>query len=237
MLPSNPMLTTKKRAHIFLIFFVGFSILAGWTGCAPSGARALMKGDKLLSEGKFSEAVQKYEEAVKAYPKNAKAWNHRGLGYQYAGDPKKAAQAYQQALALDRNLTAAAYNFGVLQLEQGNYSEAISRLTTFTQLEPKDPHGWLKLGTAQLEYAARASGSDRTRQLDSAKRSLDYSQKLEPSAETSTPLVWCIFNAIVRATPFPVSQWHCNSSPIIRLRCSIWPSFTSNIFAIPKWRW
>jgi len=184
MLPPIPMLTTKKRAQIFLIFSLGFVVLAGATGCAPAGVRALRKGDRLLKDGKYSEAVQKFEEAKAAFPNNAKVWNHLGLGYQYAGDPKKAVQAYQQALSLDRNLAAARYNLGTLYLQQNNFSTAITELTTFTSLDSKNPDGWLKLGTAQMQLAALVSISERNRLLDAAKKNLDVAQKLRPSAET-----------------------------------------------------
>ncbi len=178
------MLTTKKLAQIFLIFSLATMVVASGIGCAPAGARALVKGERLLKEGKYSEAVQKFEEAAKAYPHSAKAWNYLGLGYQYSGDQKKAAQAYQQALALDRNLTAARYNLGALYLEQNFFPAAISELTTFTQLEPNNADGWMKLGLAQLQLASSLSGVEKNRQLDAAKKNFDSAQKLRPSAET-----------------------------------------------------
>lgn len=183
MLPPILMLTTKKLAQNFLIFSIGFIVMAGATGCAPAGARALRKGERLIKEGKYSEAVKKFEEATTALPNNAKAWNHLGFGHQYAGDPKKAAQAYQQALSLDRNLATARYNLGLLHFEQRNFSGAIIELTTFTSLDAKNSEGWLKLGTAQMQLAALVSGVEKPRLLDAAKKNLDTAQKLHPSAE------------------------------------------------------
>lgn len=188
MLPPIAMLTTKKLAQIFLIFSLGFLFVAGVTGCAPAGARALLKGQRLIKEGKYSEAVKKFEEATEALPDNAKAWNYLGLGYQYAGDEKKAAQAYQKALNLDRNLTSASYNLGNLYLEHGNFSEAIARLTTFIQLEPKNPDGWLKLGEAQMQLAVHLSTVERNRMLDTAKKNFETAQKLQPTAEALNAL-------------------------------------------------
>ncbi|MEO5802354.1 MAG: tetratricopeptide repeat protein [Verrucomicrobiota bacterium] len=183
MLPPILMLTTKKPAQIFLIFSLGWIAIGGWAGCAPAGSRALQKGERLIQEGKYSEAVKKFEEATKALPTNAKAWNHLGLGYQYAGDAKEAARAYEQALILDRNLAAARYNLGALHLEQRNFSAAITELTTFTQLDPKNPDGWIKLGNAQTQFAALVSTTEKNRQFDAAKKSFDIAQKLRPSAE------------------------------------------------------
>ena len=184
MLPPFRMLATKKRVRNLLIFSLGVALAVVWSGCAPPGARALVKGEKLLQEGKYPEAVLKFEEATRAFPDNAKAWNHLGLGHQYAGDPKKAMQAYQKALTLDRNLTAASYNLGTLYLENRYFPEAIARFTTFIQLEQKNPDGWFKLGMAQMQYANTVPGSEKARQLEAAKRNLDWSQRLRPAPET-----------------------------------------------------
>ena len=178
------MLTTKKRAKILLIFSVGIGLAAGWQGCVPAGTRALVKGEKLLQQGKYLEAVSKFEEATQAFPNHPKAWNQLGLGYQYAGDAKKAASAYQKALTLDRNLAAARYNLGLLYLEGRNFPAAIGELTTFIQLESKNPDGWLKLGLAQMQYANSVSSADKARQLEASKKNLEWSQKLHPSAQT-----------------------------------------------------
>lgn len=178
------MLTTKNRAQIWFVFSLAALLVGSQTGCAPAGARALKKGEELIQEGKYSEAVKQFEEATTALPNNPKAWNHLGLGYQYAGDPKKAVQAYRQALTLDRNLTAARLNLGSLYAEQRDFPAAIAELTTFVQLEPKNPDGWLKLGSVQTQLALASAGSEKTRQLEAAKRSLDYSEQLQASPET-----------------------------------------------------
>ncbi|MEO7299471.1 MAG: tetratricopeptide repeat protein, partial [Verrucomicrobiota bacterium] len=153
-------------------------------GCAPAGARALAKGDRLLKEKKYPEAVQKFEEATTAFPKNAEAWNHLAVGYQYAGNLKKSASAFQKALSLNPNLTAARRNLGLLYFEQRNFSAALLELTTFTQLEQKNAEGWFYRGLAEMQLARTSPPLEKVRQFESAKRSLDYSQKLHPSAET-----------------------------------------------------
>ena len=183
MLPPFPMLTTKKRTQFFIIFLLGLTLIGSWTGCAPAGARALLKGERLIKEGKYAEAVKSFEEATAALPDNAKAWNHLGLGYQYAGDPKRAAQAYQKALTLDRNLAEARFNLGSLNLDQNNLAAAIADLTTYTQLNAKNPDGWLKLGLAQKRLGAASAGAEKNRQLEAAKKNLETAQKLRPSAE------------------------------------------------------
>ncbi|MEO6183609.1 MAG: tetratricopeptide repeat protein, partial [Verrucomicrobiota bacterium] len=177
------MLTTKKRTQFFVIFLLGLMMMGGWTGCAPAGARALLKGERLIKEGKYAEAVKSFEKVTAALPENAKAWNHLGLGYQYAGEPKKAEHAYQTALKLDRNFAEARYNLGSLYLDQNNLAAAIIDLTTYTQFNPKNPDGWLKLGLAQKRLGSASVGAEKNRQLDAAKRNIETAQKLRPSAE------------------------------------------------------
>src|SRR5262245_54215689 len=81
-------------------------------GCSPGGPEALMRGDKLLRDGKNAEAVQLIEQAVEQMPANARAWNHLGLAYHAAGNPVEARKAYAHALQIDRNYADPHYNLG-----------------------------------------------------------------------------------------------------------------------------
>jgi len=141
-----------------------------FNGCSPSGPRALLQGERLLRDGKYAQAVQKLELAAQLLPKDARAWNHLGLAYHDAGRPGDAGKAYQQALALDRNLAAAHYNLGCLHFDQNNIPAAVTELTSYTGLQPNAPEGWTKLGAAQL----------RARQLDVAEKNLRQALKLDP---------------------------------------------------------
>src|SRR5690348_5690783 len=106
------MLTTKNRAQLFEIIF---ALLTGvfLVGCMPAGPRALLDGDRLLQEGKYSEAITRLNEAVSTLPQDsqkARAWNRLGLAYHYTHEVAKSSQAYQQALKLDHDLVDARFN-------------------------------------------------------------------------------------------------------------------------------
>src|ERR1043166_1707939 len=112
-------------------------------GCAPPGQRALLKGDRLIQQGDFANAVPKMEEATRllahdSFQIQAQAWNLLGLAYHNTDQPIRSRQAYRQALKLDHNLAVASYNLGCLELEQKNYQAAIDALTTCTFQRPKD---------------------------------------------------------------------------------------------------
>src|SRR5258708_33246757 len=115
------------------------------TGCEPPGPKALIDGDQLTRDGKYDAAIEKLKVAAQLLPKTAQAWNHLGLAFQHAGRANDAIAAYEHALQLDRNLSAARFNLGVLRLEHNDAAGAIPDLTTFTVLQPKNYDGWPEL--------------------------------------------------------------------------------------------
>ena len=119
-------------------------------GCTPPGPRALLKGKKFLERGDFDSAVDQLKTATTLLPANAQAWNYYGVALQHAGQPADAAEAYDRALTLDRDLTEAHYNLGCLWLEQDKPDNAITEFTAYTLRRSNTPEGWLKLGAAQL---------------------------------------------------------------------------------------
>jgi tetratricopeptide (TPR) repeat protein len=164
------MLAIKKPAALFSALILTVLALALFTGCADPGPRALLQGERLLREHHYAEAIEKLLLATRLLPKEAQAWNHLGLAHHGAGHTAEAAKAYQQALALNRNLAAVHYNLGCLHLEQNNIPAALAELTSYTGLQPNLPDGWIRLGTAQL----------RAHQPDPAEKSFRQSLKLNP---------------------------------------------------------
>ncbi|MCL4179800.1 MAG: tetratricopeptide repeat protein [Verrucomicrobia bacterium] len=166
------MLTTKNRVGIRPagILIVG---MAWWlSGCTPAGPKALLDGERLLGEGQYEQAAQRLERAVQLIPDNTQAWNHLGLAYHRVGRLEDATRAYEQALALDRELASARFNLGCLDLERGDITGAIRELTAYVLVQPDSTAGWLKLGTSQL----RAS------QTDDAEQSFRQALKIDAGA-------------------------------------------------------
>lgn len=166
------MLAIKKPAARFPRRFPALilTVLAPalFSGCGDPGSRALLQGERLLRERRFSEAIEKLQQATRLMPREARAWNHLGLAQHGAGHATEAARAYQQALTLNRNLTAAHYNLGCLHLEQNNLPSALAELTSYTALQANAAEGWTRLGTAQW----------RAHQPDAAEKSFRQSLKI-----------------------------------------------------------
>lgn len=137
-------------------------VMLAWTGCAPSGPQALMKGEALLKQGDLPGAVKMLERAVREIPEQAQAWNHLGLAYHYSGQRDKAVAAYNSALEKNRNLAVVHHNLARLYLERGDLNPAIDSLTRYLILKPEAQDAWLDLGICQLK----------TRQWDAAERTL-----------------------------------------------------------------
>ncbi len=130
------------------------SVMVAWlAGCMPAGPRALLKGKRLLDEGKNAEAIEELKVATSLLATNAQAWNYLGLAYHHAGQAADAVEAYQRALSLNHDLVAVHYNLGCLLLEQNRpdtLEGARNELTAFVVRQGNVTDGWLKLGTAQL---------------------------------------------------------------------------------------
>ncbi len=171
------MLAIKNQgAKFFFLFATGILLLAG---CGPAGPRALLSGKKLLEKGKYADAVEKLTTATSILITNAQAWNYLGLAYHSLGDGTNAVHAYQQALALDRNLAETRYNLGCLYLEQNRLDAAKNEFTTFVLRRPNSAGALAKLGTAQL----------RGKELNAAEKSFTDALKINPqSAEAMNGL-------------------------------------------------
>lgn len=168
------MLTTKNFGAQSLFVAGAVLTMVLQQGCQPPGPKALLKGERDIREGHYAEAVADLKTATELLPKNAQAWNHLGLAYHGAGQPGQAVRAYQQAIGLNRNLSAVRFNLGSLYLEQNLLSEALGEFTTFTGLEPNSFQGWVKLGTVQRQL----------RKLDEAEKSFFMATRIQgPNAE------------------------------------------------------
>ena len=120
-------------------------------GCTPAGPGALLNGKKYLDNGNVPDALVQFERATKLMPTNAAAWNYYGVALQRSGQPVPAVDAYQRALALNRNLVEAHFNLGCAWLDQNKNEAARAEFITYNSFRHNsDAAGLLKLGQTQL---------------------------------------------------------------------------------------
>ncbi len=145
------MLTIKKpRVARLVSAACAIAGLCVVSGCGDPGTRALLDGERMINERRFSEAVDRLKLATHPLPDNPQAWNHRGLAHHGAKQAAEAAEAYRQALKLNENLASARYNLGALLLETGDARGALQELGSFVVLRPTSVEGHIRLGSAQI---------------------------------------------------------------------------------------
>src|ERR1019366_8934071 len=155
MLPPLRMLAKNILFRSGAILFLALTVMLA--GCTPAGPRALLKGKKYLDRGDVTDAVAQFKTATTLLATNANAWNYYGVALQRAGHADDAANAYKQALNLNRDLVETHFNLGSLWLEQNKPDAAKTEFTAYTLRRTSDPAGWLKLGSAQLKFGEIAS--------------------------------------------------------------------------------
>ena len=140
------------------------------SGCGPAGPRALLQGEKLVEQGRYSEAVEKLKRATTLLSTNADAWNYLGLAYHYGGQPAEAEKAYQRALLFNHDLSEAHLNLGCVWLEQNKPEAARNEFLAYTLRRGNSPDVLIKLGFAQM----------RSRELAAADKTFAEALRLSP---------------------------------------------------------
>ena len=167
------MLTNKNAPrfrHFRISGVLALIVLVAGIGCQPAGPKALILGEKYINQGDYEKALRHLTRASVLIPEQPQVWNHLGLAYHGLNQPIKAADAYQRALRIDRNLAAPRYNLGVLYLEQGHLPQAVTELGAFVTLRTDSAPGCVKLGTALL----------RQKRPDEAEKALTQALRIDP---------------------------------------------------------
>ncbi len=187
------MMTTKKRRRLRFNLVVVAAAGMLVTACGPPGARQLQQGEQDIQAGRFDDAIVVLKDATRIlgnapHAVQAKAWNLLGLACQDSGQLDAAANAYKQALKLDRNNAAADYNLGCLRCQQNNFPGAMDYLTTYVVLRPRDVQGYLRLGTAHFHYALERTGQERIKFLEAARRDFESAERVSGTADALNAL-------------------------------------------------
>jgi len=101
----------------------------------------------LHQQNKDDEARQWVDKALQINPKNLKAWYQKGW-MNMASDPKTAAEAFEQTLAIQPSFAMAHRDLGMLMLQQQRFPEAASHLEKAAELGIDQPKLYNFLGIA-----------------------------------------------------------------------------------------
>jgi Flp pilus assembly protein TadD len=126
----------------------------------PEATDEVLRGERLLINGRVTEAQQVFEQAVADAPEDARAWLDLGLTYEAAAKMGPAREAYRRATEIDPAFAEAFNNLGVLQREAGELEEATATLERAVQLDPDLTAARFNLGLA-YEDGGRLDDAER----------------------------------------------------------------------------
>lgn len=122
----------------------------------PPASPDVLRGEKLLSEGRVGEAKGVFEQALADDPNDPRAWLDLGLAYEAAGAFASAEKAYRRAIEIDANFAEPFNNLGVLLRESGKLAEATAMLERAVDLDPRLTAARFNLGLAYEEQGKLA---------------------------------------------------------------------------------
>ena len=97
-------------------------------GCAPKDLAAERHGAyQAYQAGAYAEAAERFDRLVGEIPRDAELWFRLGNAHAKAMNPKKAIEAYENALLRDPEMAKAWYNMGLIYMH--------AALKTFIDME------------------------------------------------------------------------------------------------------
>ncbi|MEA3465655.1 MAG: tetratricopeptide repeat protein [Thermodesulfobacteriota bacterium] len=105
-----------KPGLVILFLFVGMSL----SGCVrPDLETRRQEAYRLYQKQQYAAAAQEFEVLVKYIPQDAELWFRLGNAYTRSMQPKRAINAYENAILRDPRLAQAWYNKGIVHVQQG----------------------------------------------------------------------------------------------------------------------
>ena len=122
----------------------------------PVASPEVLRGERLLTEGKVGEARRVFEQAIADEPNDARAWLDLGLVHEAAAEFVAAERAYRRATEADPRFAEPFNNLGVLLREAGKLAEAATMLERAVALDPELPAARFNLGLTYEELGRLA---------------------------------------------------------------------------------
>ena len=119
----------------------------------PEASEEVLRGERLLVNGRVSEARRIFEQALADNEEYARAWLDLGLTHEAAGNLRAARDAYQRATEVDPAIAEAFNNLGVLERESGELDRAVLTLERAVELDPDLTAARFNLGLCYEELS------------------------------------------------------------------------------------
>ena len=116
----------------------------------PSRIQEEMRGDNLVGQKQFSDAILVYQQLLRDYPRDATLLNKIGIANQQNHNPREARRYYQRAVHADPKYASAFNNLGSLEYDRRNYKKAIQQYDRAIAIDPKIGSFYSNLGYARV---------------------------------------------------------------------------------------
>lgn len=154
-LPSFP----QRKGHVSLFLLLGFMALLIFLIAGPASADTdtgdamslVRKGDDLMLQKKYHEALGAYEEAVTIDPYNSISWNKLGLAHMTTGRYEDAVSAFRRATSIDPFYDEAWNNLGDSLAVLDRHTEAMEAYDHALLVNQNDLYALLHKGTSLQE--------------------------------------------------------------------------------------
>jgi tetratricopeptide (TPR) repeat protein len=154
---------------VILLQCASSTILAEGLEAYDAGGDWYDKGNALLAQGKFEEAIQAYDRAIDLDHMDPDALINKGVALYHLRKYDEAVEAYDKAINIDSEKGDAWYNKGLSLVELGREAEAEEALNKAIEINPQDEGAWISKGLALYnlgEYDRAIEAFDRAIEID-----------------------------------------------------------------------
>jgi Tfp pilus assembly protein PilF len=131
---------------------------------------AMAQGDRLVKEGRYSDAIEYYNRAIRMGSKPSMAWSSKGVAFKRMKEYEEALRCEDVAIQLNANNEFAWCNKGDVYFKLGKYEKSVACYNKALDIRPRYAIAWNNKGAALA----------RLDRFDEAKKCHDKAIKLKP---------------------------------------------------------
>jgi tetratricopeptide (TPR) repeat protein len=141
--------------HLLITGFVLMGLFISYPVSADTSAEVaasyIRRGDDLMAQKMYHEALDQYQIAVENDPYNSMAWNKLGIAHMRTGRYQDAVDSFEKAIAIDPYYSEAWTNLGDSLAMLGRHNEAIGAYNRALGINQNDLYALLKKGISLQE--------------------------------------------------------------------------------------
>lgn len=116
----------------------------------PSRIQEELRGDALIEQKQYSDAIAVYQGLLRAYPRDPVLLNKIGIAYHQELNMREAKRYYERALHADPKYASAVNNLGTVEYQRKNYRKAVRQYNKAIAIDPKVGSFYSNLGYSAL---------------------------------------------------------------------------------------